>query len=112
MKANIHPKWNHQAAVTCGCGNTFVTGSQQDQITVDICSACHPFYTGEMRFVDRQGRVDRFLQKVNVAQQKKAAQQAAKSTTPAAEEKPSVQLSYKQLLQNEQNRLKTVKKAE
>lgn len=117
MKANIHPKWNHQAVVTCGCGNTFTTGSQQDAITVDICSSCHPFFTGEMRFVDRQGRVDRFMQKMNVARQKQAASQAKKATENTEESAPvedtADQLSYKQILQNEQNRLKgQAKKAE
>ncbi|MBW7944486.1 50S ribosomal protein L31 [Patescibacteria group bacterium] len=113
MKANIHPKWTHQAKVTCGCGNVFYTGSQQDEITVDICSACHPFYTGEMKFVDRQGRVDRFMQKMNVAQQKQAAKQTKQKTdkVETVEETKSEPLTYKQLLQNEQNRLKAVKKA-
>lgn len=112
MKQNLHPKWNHQAKVTCGCGSVFYTGSQQDEITVDICSACHPFFTGEMRFVDRQGRVDRFMQKVNVAQQKQAAQKAKQpEVVEDAQEETTEQMSYKQLLQNEQNRLKAAKKA-
>ncbi|MBW7955872.1 50S ribosomal protein L31 [Patescibacteria group bacterium] len=111
MKQNIHPKWNHQAQVTCGCGNVFTTGSQQDQITVDICSACHPFFTGEMKFVDRQGRVDRFMQKVNVAQQKQAAKKSTKADKVEAPQEEAEPMSYKQLLQNEQNRLKTAKKA-
>src|SRR5476649_1747088 len=105
MKQGLHPKWNHQAKVTCACGNTFLTGSQQDEITVDICSKCHPFFTGEMRFVDRQGRVDRFMQKMNVAQQKQAAQQAKKSgkKDDSVEESQAAgeAMSYKQLLQNE-----------
>jgi len=111
MKQNLHPKWNHQVKVTCGCGSVFTTGSQLDEITVDICSKCHPFFTGEMRFVDRQGRVDRFMQKMNVAQQKQAAQKAKKSgsTDDTVEETQPTgeQMSYKQLLQNEQTRLKT-----
>jgi large subunit ribosomal protein L31 len=108
MKQNIHPKWNHQAKVTCGCGNVFHTGSQQDEITVDICSNCHPFFTGEMKFVDRQGRVDRFMQKMNVAQQKQAAKKSKKADDKVeqVEETSAEQMSYKQLLQNEQTRLK------
>src|SRR5476651_2289300 len=103
MKTNIHPKWNHATVVTCSCGNTFTTGSQQDTITVDICSACHPFFTGEMRFVDRQGRVDKFMQKMNVAQQKQAAQNnKQKKKVERVEEKIEAEstepLSYKQLL--------------
>lgn len=115
MKANLHPKWNHQAVVKCACGNTFTTGSQQDEIVVDICSNCHPFFTGEMRFVDRQGRVDRFMQKMNVAQQKQAAKAAKKKTAaPEAEVQEEVTsnepLSYKQILQNEQTKLKAAAK--
>lgn len=114
MKSNLHPKWNHQAKVTCGCGNTFLTGSAQDEIVVDICYACHPFYTGEMKFVDRQGRVDRFMQKVTVAKQKQAAKSVKDQTeekVEAASEETVEALSYKQLLQKEQNRLKTAPKA-
>lgn len=112
MKSNIHPKWNHATVVTCACGNTFTTGSQQDSITVDICSACHPFFTGEMRFVDRQGRVDKFLQKMNTAQQKQAAKnQKQKKKVERVEEKTQdgdEPLSYKQLLQQEQTKIKNV----
>ena len=59
MKAQIHPQY-FQAAVRCACGNTFTTGSTQEEIKVDICSACHPFYTGQMKYVDTAGRVDKF----------------------------------------------------
>jgi large subunit ribosomal protein L31 len=69
MKSNIHPQWNHQATVKCGCGNTFQTGSTLSDIQVDVCSACHPFYTGETRFVDTQGRVERFMNKRTAAAQ-------------------------------------------
>lgn len=62
MKANIHPQW-YQAMVTCACGNTFAVGSTKQTISVDICAKCHPFFTGEMRFVDTMGRVERFQQK-------------------------------------------------
>jgi len=60
VKDNIHPKWYPNAKVTCACGNSFNVGSTKPEIQVDICSKCHPFYTGEMRFVDTQGRVERF----------------------------------------------------
>lgn len=63
MKANIHPKWYPEAKVTCACGNSFVTGSTLPEIHVDICSKCHPFFTGEMKFVDVQGRVEKFQAK-------------------------------------------------
>lgn len=60
MKANIHPTYHMDCQVTCSCGNTFSTGSSLKTITADLCSACHPFYTNEMKFVDTQGRVERF----------------------------------------------------
>ena len=59
MKEGIHPAY-HQATVTCNCGNTFVTGSTNKDIRVEICSKCHPFFTGRQKLVDTGGRVDRF----------------------------------------------------
>lgn|SRR3989344_3173283 len=66
MKQGIHPRYG-QLTVTCACGNSFVTGSTKDAIKVEICSACHPFFTGEMRFVDTMGRVERFQKKQQAA---------------------------------------------
>ncbi len=60
MKANIHPQWYPNAVVTCTCGNTFTVGSTKPVIKVEICSACHPFFTGEMRYVDSGGRMKKF----------------------------------------------------
>jgi len=71
MKSDIHPKWFANTAVSCACGNAFTVGSIKDKIQLDICNKCHPFYTGEMRFVDTMGRVERFQSKQK---------QAAKST--------------------------------
>jgi large subunit ribosomal protein L31 len=62
MKEGIHPEY-HLIRVTCACGNSFETRSTQAELTVDVCSACHPFYTGKQRFVDTQGRIDRFRRK-------------------------------------------------
>lgn len=59
-KAEIHPTYYPHAKVTCACGNTFTVGSTKPEIKVDICSKCHPFYTGEQRLVDVAGRVERF----------------------------------------------------
>jgi len=70
MKANIHPAY-HTITVTCACGNSFMTGSTRDTIAVDICSRCHPFFTGEMKFVDVMGRVERFQAKQKSAVTKK-----------------------------------------
>ena len=63
MKKNIHPNYYGNAVVTCACGNTFTTGSTKQEIKVEICSKCHPFFTGEVKFVDSLGRVERFRQK-------------------------------------------------
>ena len=63
MKQTIHPKWYPQATVSCACGNTFSVGATKPELRVEICSHCHPFFTGEMKFVDTLGRVERFQQK-------------------------------------------------
>jgi len=62
MKAGIHPNYV-KTTVTCGCGNTFETRSTQKEMRVEICSACHPFYTGQQKILDTAGRVERFRQK-------------------------------------------------
>lgn len=62
MKQGIHPTW-HQATVTCVCGNTFTLGATQATISTDLCNECHPFFTGNQKFVDTLGRVARFQQK-------------------------------------------------
>ncbi len=64
MKAEIHPTYFPEATVLCACGNTWKTGSTQESLRTDVCSACHPFYTGEQRIVDTEGQVDRFYKKV------------------------------------------------
>jgi large subunit ribosomal protein L31 len=62
MKDGIHPEYNVVKA-TCACGNAFETRSTKTELVVDVCSACHPFYTGKHRLMDTQGRVDRFRKK-------------------------------------------------
>ena len=62
MKKNIHPKYV-ETQVTCGCGNKFVTISTRPELKVDICSVCHPFYTGKLKFVDTAGRIEKFKNK-------------------------------------------------
>lgn len=71
MKANLHPTWYPEAKVTCACGATFQTGSTLPEIRVELCSNCHPFYTGTQKFVDTLGQVDRFVKKVEVSRVKK-----------------------------------------
>ena len=63
MKATIHPKWYDEAVVSCACGNTFTVGATKQEIRVEICSKCHPFFTGDQKFVDTLGQVDRFIKK-------------------------------------------------
>ena len=65
MREGIHPEY-YQATVQCNCGNTFVTGSTKENIHVEICSKCHPFYTGKQKLVDTGGRVDRFKKRFNL----------------------------------------------
>lgn len=67
---SIHPKWYPEASVKCACGNTFTIGSTIEAIEVEVCSACHPFYTGKMKYVDTAGRVDAFISKKKKAQKK------------------------------------------
>jgi large subunit ribosomal protein L31 len=62
MQENIHPGY-FETQVTCGCGNSFVTRSTRKELKVDICSACHPFYTGKLKFVDTAGRIEKFKNK-------------------------------------------------
>jgi large subunit ribosomal protein L31 len=70
MKKDIHPKYE-ETTVTCGCGNKFVTRSTKKNINVEICSVCHPFFTGKMKFVDTTGRVEKFQRKYNWDKRKK-----------------------------------------
>lgn len=60
MKTGIHPTYTHEAKVTCACGNSFTTGSTVAELQVEVCSNCHPFFTGKQNLVDTAGRVDRF----------------------------------------------------
>ena len=64
MKKDIHPKYHAEAKVTCACGNSFIIGSTREEIAIEICSACHPFYTGKQKLVDAAKRVDKFNKKI------------------------------------------------
>lgn len=64
MKEGIHPKYFTQATVVCACGNTWKTGATVELIHTDVCSKCHPFFTGEQRIVDTAGQVDRFMRRL------------------------------------------------
>lgn len=82
-KADIHPRWYSDTNVVCACGNTWTTGATVPEIRTDICSACHPFYTGEQRIVDTEGQVDRFMKRLQVRQDRRAEIEAREaSKTP------------------------------
>lgn len=66
MKESIHPKYYEDAKVTCACGNTFVSGATKESLRVEVCSQCHPFYTGSQRIVDTAGRLERFKRRYNL----------------------------------------------
>lgn len=70
MKAQIHPKYNPVAQVVCSCGNMFTVGSTKDIIHVELCYRCHPFYTGQQRFVDSASRIEKFQKKAQAARPK------------------------------------------
>jgi len=65
MKKDIHPKY-HECTVTCACGETFKTGSVRENLKIEICSQCHPFFTGKQKLVDTGGRVDRFNKRYGI----------------------------------------------
>jgi large subunit ribosomal protein L31 len=71
MKAKIHPVWYPEATVTCACGNSFTTGASVPEIQVEVCSKCHPFYTGQMKYLDTAGRVEAFKAKQAGANEKR-----------------------------------------
>lgn len=86
MKQAIHPQYFDDAKIVCACGNTFTVGATVPEIRVELCSKCHPFYTGEQRFVDSASRIDKFQKKQQVAQlhvaKKKEKEEKRKSEGP------------------------------
>ena len=101
MKKDIHPKINKDCVVTCACGNTFTTMSTLPSITVEICSACHPFYTGQSKFVDTEGRIEKFSKRLKVAEERKKAVDELKSTKKAKRKSGEdfKEVSLKEMLQ-------------
>lgn len=77
MKKEIHPTFNTKAAIICSCGNTFETGSTMDEIKVEVCSSCHPFYTGKQKFVDTARRVEKFQEREQKVKEAKATRSSA-----------------------------------
>ncbi|OGI27287.1 MAG: 50S ribosomal protein L31 [Candidatus Moranbacteria bacterium RIFOXYB1_FULL_43_19] len=72
MKKDIHPKYYPEAKIICACGNIITTGSTRPEMKVEVCSACHPFYTGKKRLVDSAGRLDRFKKRFEKTAEMKA----------------------------------------
>jgi large subunit ribosomal protein L31 len=72
MKPTIHPQYNMAAVVACACGNTFKTGSTLNELHTEVCSQCHPFYTGKQKLLDAAGSIDKFKKRAATAQQIKS----------------------------------------
>jgi len=104
MREGIHPKYYPEAHVTCSCGNKWTVGATVASIRADVCSACHPFFTGEQRIVDTEGQVDRFYQRLErreaIRSQVEADQQAIDSGTVSVSELELPSRTVK-ILQNE-----------
>ncbi len=94
MKANIHPQYFDDCKVSCVCGNAFTTGATVAEIRVEVCSNCHPFFTGEMKFVDTLGKVEKFQQ----AQKKATEIKAQKQEVVRAREERRRPTSLKEML--------------
>ncbi len=84
MKVDTHPKYFEKASVTCACGTTFTLGSTKEKINVEICSNCHPFYTGNEKIVDTAGMVDKFRSRAAKAAPKKAPKKAVEVVSEEA----------------------------
>lgn len=87
MKKDIHPTYHSDAKIKCACGAEFLAGSTEKEISVEICSACHPFYTGKQKLVDTAGRVDKFKARVEAAKKagaKKSKPEVTKSESEVA----------------------------
>ena len=91
MKQGIHPTYYPDAQVICACGNTWTTGSTKKAIHTDVCSNCHPFFTGEQRIVDTEGQVDRFSKKLQV-RQRYVADKEARASARTSVERPVAEL--------------------
>ncbi|MBF6589591.1 MAG: 50S ribosomal protein L31 [Ktedonobacterales bacterium] len=83
MKTGIHPKYV-EAKVVCACGNTFTVGSTKPNLRVDVCSKCHPFFTGQQRILDTAGRVERFRKRFNLAEEPEAKTETKTEVTTEA----------------------------
>jgi len=97
MKASTHPQYFDQAQVVCVCGNKFTIGSTRDSIHVELCNLCHPFYTGEQKFVDTASRIQKFETKLKTAQTFKATTAKKQAEKKKSQEAPK---SLREMLQS------------
>lgn len=110
MKNDIHPKYYPNCKVTCVCGNTFLTGSTEPEIKVELCSACHPFYTGKQKLVDTARRVEKFEAKVKTGAKVakttkgKKVKRAARAVERAKKEVVVKQKDFKKITQVKLNK--------
>jgi large subunit ribosomal protein L31 len=88
MKKDTHPTYYKEAKITCACGNTFTTGSTKPEIRVEICNKCHPFFTGTEKFIDTEGRVERFQRQKQEAETTKATAKKKTETKQEERERP------------------------
>jgi large subunit ribosomal protein L31 len=96
MKPNIHPQYYHDAQIVCSCGNIFTAGSTKQKIQVEVCYKCHPFYTGEKRYIDTLGQVEKFQQKQQTAASLR--QKISTKKTKKQQKKQSPPKTLKELL--------------
>jgi len=98
MNTAIQPQWYEEATVSCACGNTFTVGAAKPTIKIDICNKCHPYFTGEMKFVDTMGRVEKFQQMQKKAAAMASVQADKKKKQKEKEETLRTQKSLKEML--------------
>lgn len=98
MKSDIHPKWYPKAEVSCVCGNMFTVGSVKPSIRVEICHKCHPFFTGEMKYVDTLGRVEKFQKKQKTAASQKSVLDAKKKKRQEKQEEDRSPKTLREML--------------
>ena len=85
MKKDIHPNYFPKAKIQCACGNTIEVGSTLEKVTVEVCSACHPLYTGKQKFIDKAGRVEKFLERAKKTKAKTPPDQTSGSVSDSDE---------------------------
>jgi len=91
MKEKIHPKYYPKAKITCACGNSFEVGSTEKEMRTEICSACHPLYTGKAKIIDTAGRVDKFKEKMAKMKEMQAKAKTSKAKSVQKTKKSKVE---------------------